>query len=345
VSESSVSSAAPLVERVLAGGNQSLQRLAAEGLLPLPPEELVPLQVHLAFGQDAEIAGIAKRSLNELEPRIVREVIRSGTRPEVVEYFALNFQHPSVTEAILQLRDVSPSLLRVLAQSISPELQEILLLRQDLIVEHREILEALGQNPSLSSYARRRILEYREHLFGEARKAKREAEQVDEDEISEEELQAAVEEVRTTVDATGERDEITGLSESQIKAMTPSMRMKLARGASRTLRSILVKDQNPTVACAVLTASGITEQEIEQISNNRNIAEEVLTLIANRRDWNGKYQIMHNLVKNPRTPVPIAMRNIPRLSLRDLGQLKMDRNVSDAVRQHALRVHRAKSAR
>jgi hypothetical protein len=54
---------------------------------------------------------------------------------------------------------------------------------------------------------------------------------------------------------------------------------------------------------------------------------------------------MHNLVKNPRTPVPIAMRNIPRLSLRDLGQLKMDRNVSDAVRQHALRVHRAKSAR
>lgn len=342
----SASSSAPLVERVLAGGNKNLQRLAAEGLMPLPPEELIPLQVRLAFGDDAEIAEVARNALGNLEPRIVAEVVRAAAGPEVVEYFALNYAHATVTEAILQRRDAPPQLLCVLAERLPPDLQEILLLRQDVIVEHREVLEALARNPSLSAYSERRIHEYREHLFGEVRKARREAEEVvSEDEISQEELEQAVEEARAAVPATGEKDETTGLSESQIRSLTPSMRMKLARGASRTLRSILVKDQNPTVACAVLTGSAITDPEIEQISNNRNVVEEVLTIIANRREWIGKYQIMHNLIKNPRTPVPVALRNLPRLSLRDLGQMKADRNVPDAVRQHALRIYRAKTAK
>ena len=41
------------VEQVLAGGNRQLQELAAAGLLPLAPEQLIPLQVTFARSRDA----------------------------------------------------------------------------------------------------------------------------------------------------------------------------------------------------------------------------------------------------------------------------------------------------
>ena len=100
------------------------------------------------------------------------------------------------------------------------------------------------------------------------------------------------------------------------------MRAKLARGASRSLRGILLRDQNPQVAMAVLSGSAVSESEIEQVSSNRYIVEEVLTAVANRREWVQKYVIMHNLVRNPRTPIGIAVRLAPRLSMRDLNLLK-----------------------
>ena len=48
-----------LVEQALAGGNRQLTLLAARGLLPLVPAELVDLQVRLARGADEEVAGLA----------------------------------------------------------------------------------------------------------------------------------------------------------------------------------------------------------------------------------------------------------------------------------------------
>ncbi|MGH9363457.1 MAG: hypothetical protein ACRD2T_16225, partial [Thermoanaerobaculia bacterium] len=56
-------SQASLVEQVRSGANRQLQRLAADGLLPLAPEELIPLQVSLARGADAELARAATDSL------------------------------------------------------------------------------------------------------------------------------------------------------------------------------------------------------------------------------------------------------------------------------------------
>ena len=46
---------------------------------------------------------------------------------------------------------------------------------------------------------------------------------------------------------------------------------------------------------------------------------------------------MHNLVRNPRTPIANVMTILPRLQLRDLASLSKNRNVSDAVRRQAQR--------
>ncbi|HEY4575877.1 MAG TPA: hypothetical protein VIJ26_17990, partial [Thermoanaerobaculia bacterium] len=153
-----------LLERVRSG-NRQFQLLAAEGVLPLPPEELIPLQVDLAQGDDEEVAELARRSLRAVDARLARPFLERQAGPEALTYFAEESSHPMLLEAILRRRDVPRPILARLARRLPPDLQEVLLLRQDAIIEEPAILEALEANPQVSSFTTRRIAEYREHLL------------------------------------------------------------------------------------------------------------------------------------------------------------------------------------
>ncbi len=343
----------PLVKEVLSGRNRDLQFLAAKGILPLPPEELIALQVELTTLGDAEVADAARESLASVDPLSIRQWVGSEAPIEVVEFLGRTSSAPTLLEPILQRRDLTGELAAEFAPHLSAEMQEIFLLRQDLIVEYPQILEALEKNPRLTGFSARRIAEYRRHLIDtdeDEEEAEAEAAEapgkVAEGEVDDDEeaalLAEAIEEVMESVEPEGELDPGTGLTEAQIKSLPPPMRTKLARGASRSLRTILLRDTNPQVAVAVLSSSAVTESEIEQLTNSRAVVEEVLGAISRNREWMRKYTIVHNLVKNPRTPVGVAVRCASRLSVRDLSMAAKDRNVSDAVRQTCRRLLAAK---
>jgi hypothetical protein len=105
---------------------------------------------------------------------------------------------------------------------------------------------------------------------------------------------------------------------------------------------MLIRDSNPQVAVSVILNNNLSEQEVEQTASSRSVVEEVLQAIARRREWANKYTIVKSLVSNPRTPLAISMRMIPKLSVRDLKDLGRDRNIADAVRSTALRLYRIK---
>jgi hypothetical protein len=335
-------SRASLLDQVRSG-NRQLQTLAAEGLLPVSFEQLVPLQVFLARGEDPDVAALATRSLASLEPRLAISFLAGEADDEVLSYFAAQLGHPLFLEAILRRRDVPRELLVDLAPRLSPDLQELLLLRQDAIVEEPAILDALAANPQLSTYSRRRIGEYREHLLPKERPAPAEdlAFLDEEEEMDEAEFAAAVAAVRA-VPAVGEVDEVTRLSEGQIRMLPLPARIKLSRGASRSLRNLLVRDPNARVAISCLANNPVSEQEVESVARNRSVVEEVLTYISRRREWNGRTSIQRALSQNPRTPIAIAVKIVPKLSVRDLKDLGRDKNIPDAVRTLALRLYRIK---
>lgn len=333
----------PIVRDVIEGGREA-RLLAAKGILPLPPSELVPLQVRLSEATDEEIAGLAKASLGDLSPKIAANLVTDGIDLDVVSYFARNLEHPIIVEAVLRRRDVSGALLEEMAVSVDQESQEILLVRQDAILENPAILDALEKNPKAGAYAKRKIHEYREHLLPpELRPRKTKADLEEEaDKISEDELLEAIEEVQGAVEATGDDDDLTGLSESQVRSLPIPVRLKLSRGASKGLRNLLIRDPNPMVATSILQNNAMGELEVEQIANSRAVIGEVLELIGKKRNWNRKYSIMQALVRNPRTPVGMAVRMVPRLSPRDMQLLVKDRNVANAVRDTARRLYTMK---
>lgn len=327
----------------LRGGNRQLRLLAAGGLLPFPPDQLIPLQVELASGDDPEVSTRARETLVQLDPRIATVFLEKTATETELRFFASQASHPLVLERIVRRRDVPRRILVELSRRLPPDLQEILLLRQDAILEEPAILDALALNPQVSSYSLRRINEYRQHLLPRHRPSADELARlkVEEDEIDEESFRAAIEAVRSAP-AAGEVDSQTGLSEGQIRLLPVPARLKLSRGAPRLLRQILLRDTNALVAVSVVMNNALSDQEVEQLAASRSVVEEVLDVIAKRREWIGKYNIMKLLVHNPRTNLATALRFVPKLAVRDLRDIGRDRNVSDAVRSTALRLYRIK---
>jgi hypothetical protein len=336
----------PLVEQVLAGGNRQLQELAAAGLLPLPIDQLLPIQIALTRSSDESLALRARESLKAIEARVVAPFLEVQAQPLEIAFFAREATHPLIVETILRRRDVPRAVLIDLAVRLPAELQEILLLRQDAILDEPAILSALERNPQVSTYSQRRITEYREHLlpqrFGQ-RAAEAEAERAAAEipEASEEEVAEAIAAV-AVLPVAGEIDEHTGLSEGQIRMLPVPVRIRLSRMASRVLKTILLRDNNTQVALSVLRNNSFSDTELEQIARSRAVLEDVLEAVARRREWVGKYAVAKALIHNPRTHIAIAMRLMSRLAVKDLRVLSRDRNVADAVRSNALRLYTIK---
>jgi hypothetical protein len=119
-------------------------------------------------------------------------------------------------------------------------------------------------------------------------------------------------------------------------------RVKLAMKGDREARNILIRDSNRMVSQAVISNPRITENEVEKIASMRTVPEDILRQIGNNRAWARSYAIVHNLARNPRTPIANVLTILTRLQLRDLAALSKNRNVSDAVRRQALRLSQAR---
>lgn len=132
---------------------------------------------------------------------------------------------------------------------------------------------------------------------------------------------------------------------SRILRMTMKDRVRLAQKGDREARTILVRDPNRIVSQAVINNPRITEQEVEKIAAMRIVPEDVLRQIAINRSWARNYSIMHNLARNPRTPMANVISILTRLQLKDLDALAKNRNVSEAVRKQAFRLVAARKGR
>jgi hypothetical protein len=118
----------------------------------------------------------------------------------------------------------------------------------------------------------------------------------------------------------------------KIASLNVAGRMSLAMKGSREERQILIRDPNKIVGVSVLSSPKMTESEIEAIAKMASVSEEILRMIGFSRAWTKNYSVVHALVKNPKTPVALAMNLMSRLNEKDLRMLSGNRNVSDILR-------------
>jgi len=125
----------------------------------------------------------------------------------------------------------------------------------------------------------------------------------------------------------------------QIAIMSVKDRVMLAIKGTREARMILVRDPNRIVSGGVLRNPRITDQEVESIAAMKTASEDVLRQIGQNRSWTRSYTVIHNLARNPKSPIAITLGLLNRIQTRDLRIMSTNKNIPDVIRTAANRIY------
>jgi hypothetical protein len=355
----------PLVDQIRRGGVPlDVRMMAAEGALPLKPEDLVDLLELMHRDPLAEVATLATKTFSELSIDTLLPLVKA--RDASIDVLAWTLEVRTDTkllEACLQNTSTSDEAIAHQAARLPESLAELVVINQTRLLRHPPLLERIESNPMLSRDQRRRLAELRETFSIGATPepqaqpapappppapvveaapppaAPPETTQADENLI-----EIKPEEAAETILTDDEKKDEKAMSNLQrLFTLKTGQKIKAALTEDSQTRSFLIRDPNRLVSLAVLGSPKITEAEIEGIAGMKNVSDEVLRRIGNNRDWTKKYTVINSLVKNPRTPLPIAMGFISRLQPRDIKALVVDRNVPEAIRRSAQRFVKAQT--
>jgi len=125
---------------------------------------------------------------------------------------------------------------------------------------------------------------------------------------------------------------------AQILQMTMAGKIKLALRGNRDARLILIRNTNKLLRRFVLLNPRIGEDEVIAVTRNKSADDELLRMIAERREWMRNYQVRLGLATNPKARLPVALRQVGTLEERDLRIIAKSKNVPAAVSAQARRL-------
>jgi len=345
----------PLVEQFRRGGvARDLRLMAAQGLLPLKPDDLLEMWTDLVSDPDEGVRAAAEKSLGSFPVAELQPILKSRDTPTSVLSWAIAHRtEHELREAALQNHSLPDEAIEALAPILTQALAELVVINQTRLLRRTSLLVALESNAGLSNDQKRRLRELRETFrIGAAAAAPPPAPAPvapppaeappPEPEPAEPEVGPLGDVVMTEDEALvrylseEERQQTEKVSAVQkIYRLNTAEKIITALKGSREERSILIRDPNRLVATAVLGSPRITEAEIESISGMKSVSDEILRTIGNHREWTKRYTVINNLVRNPRTPIGIALGMVARLQPRDIKGIAVDRNVPEPVRKQA----------
>ena len=338
----------PFIGQFRKGGvPRELRLMAAQGALPLKPEDLVELWTDLTRDPDETVRDTAIGSLTGFDPTEFLPILKSKETPVSVLTWAVTYRpERELREVILQNTSLPDETIELLAGELPQELAELVVINQTRLLRRTSLLEVVETNPHLSNDQRRRLHELRETFkIGAEYQDKEpppppappppEPERVPEVEMSAD-PSLTEDEAMVRYLSDEERKETEKVSAVQkLYRLNTAEKTITALKGNREERAILIRDPNRIVAAAVLGSPKLTDAEIESFAAMKNVSDQVLRTIGQHREWTKKYSVVASLVKNPRTPIGIAMTFIPQLTVRDMKAIAVDKNVPEAIRKTA----------
>ena len=117
--------------------------------------------------------------------------------------------------------------------------------------------------------------------------------------------------------------------------LNTQQKVRLALVANRATRSLLIQSPIKMIPLAVLKNPKLTEIEILNYAQQRNLVEDVALAIAKDTKWMRNYQVKLAIVSNPKTPLSVAIKFMPHLHDNDLKSLSRDKTVSSILSRAA----------
>jgi hypothetical protein len=349
--------------------------MAARGLAPLSPADLITVQVVLTADADEAVAAAARQNVAAHPEAIMKAAAAAIPDAAVLDYLSYCAVPAPVKEAILLNKAVAnETLVHIAKDEKDANVLDVLSNNQKRMLALPEIAESLIENPALSFATRKRLEEFFVNDFADQFLAdtqaapagapaeaaagdlhaelaaalagvalEGESTPVDAAELAKAFLEEKADDAKADTEAEGEAVDTKKLSVyKQILNMRVSGKIKLALKGNKEARSILVKDSNKMVCTGVLKNSRITDGEVATIASSKSSIEDLLRIIGSNPAWMRNYNIRLALLNNPKTPFGISQKMLSGLHEKDIEAISKSRGVSGALRQMAERIVRAK---
>ena len=331
-----------------------LRAMGAKGLVPaVAPLDLATLLYVLSFDDDEGIAATAVKTAEALPEKIWSVALRAeSVKPQVIDWLADRF---ATRDAALQLVLLNPATsdetVARFAGAVSQPLGEIVRQNELRLLRHDDIIRALCRNPNalastidgacdfcvrngLTLLDVPQLVAAHVRVHGvdpTARPVEETAAQLM-TEYREELAEDTAPPLRAeTPEEARKKQNIT----QRILKMSVSEKIKLATLGNKEARTLLLRDSNKLVCMAAVTSPRITDGEILGLSNSRTVNADVLRYIYSARDFLKTYAIKIALVKNPKVPLPTALKLLQTLQEKDIKELARDRNVPQTIQAQA----------
>ena len=329
-----------------------IRAMGAKGLVPaVAPMDLCTLLFMLSFDPDPGIHDTARKTAEGLPDKIWSVALRSeGVKAQVLDWLADRFAGKDAAIELVLLNPVtSDETVARFAPVVPQKLADIIRQNELRLLRHDAIIRGLCQNPNalassldgacdfcvrngLTLLDVPRLVEAHKRVHG-----------VDPTVKPPEPAETAAalmaeydEELAKEGAAAIAEDEQKKLTITQrIMKMSVSEKIKLATLGNKEARTILLRDSNKLVSMAAATSPRMTDGEILGLANSRTVNADVLRYIYSNREFLKTYAIKISLVKNPKVPLPTALRMMYTLQEKDIKELSRDRNVPQTIQSQA----------
>ncbi len=121
----------------------------------------------------------------------------------------------------------------------------------------------------------------------------------------------------------------------RLPALAVGEKASIARGASPHVLQVLRHDPTPRVIAALLDNPRLVEGDLLPLASGESTRPPVLTLVLSHRKWGSRYPVRLAVVRNPRTPLALALQHLPLLKKADLRAVTVDPRLPQALRRRA----------
>jgi hypothetical protein len=115
----------------------------------------------------------------------------------------------------------------------------------------------------------------------------------------------------------------------QLKALGVSDRIRLARQATRPVRTLLFRDIEKRIHLEVVKNPKITDEEIVEATKIANLSPGALRYIATQRKYTRRRDVVLNLIYNPSTPSDQSMKLVGTLNQSELLKIMRSKRVRE----------------
>jgi hypothetical protein len=349
----------PLQKHADAKAPPPLRMMGAKGLVPaVAPLDLCTLLYVLSFDADAPVRDTAVKTAEGLPDKIWGVALRSeGMKGPVLDWLSDRFASKEAALELVLLNAATPdATIARLAPALSRKLTEIVRQNELRLLRHDDIIRGLCRNPEalastldgacdfcvrngLTLLDVPQLVEAHKRIHGVDPTAKpppageTAAALIREygDVLATDHEGGAVPPPAALAEQEQKKQTIT----QRVMKMSVAEKIKLATLGNKEARTLLLRDSNKLVSMAAATSPRITDGEIVGLANSRTVNSDVLRYIYSNREFLRNYAIKISLVKNPKVPLPTALKMLFTLQEKDIKDLARDRNVPQTIQAQA----------